>query len=634
MYNIRLKKRLFIGIVAMLAWLVVGAPVFAAQYKDDGVMWVYEVISDEGQYTDNVKISTISVDNSNLSSIANLSIPKYIVAGDKAYTVTEIGDGAFSKQMLQNAVNSINSVIIPDSVTIIGSQAFNGCTGLTNVTIRGNSLKTIGASAFYNCTNLSSITLPEGLETIGNYAFLGCKSLNSVIIPDRVTTFGSNVFRGCAGTETGLTTIVVGKNVPELNGTFIGCSNLESVTIKRAETSFSGYTFYGCSGLSSIIIPCNFDKKKFGPDNSYIIVDGDNYTVKSTSTTGTFSYTHTYGDPSYSWSADHSKCTGTRCCTGCETVETETADSTSELIKAPNCTEKGTTRYTAAFTKKGFSTQTADVDNIPTDTITGHDWKAPTYTWKSETGKNGTVIWKCTAQRICKNDRKHIETETVEAVEKVTKEATTTAKGQKTFTATFKNSAFKQQIRTEDIPVKSLPAKDDKPSITLSETSCNMYIKDSKVITATLVKDSIKKVTSSKTAVASVKFKGNRITIKAGSKTGKAKITVTTKTKLTKTITVTVKKPTTTELKLSKPAVTLAYKGKKDTVKVTATPAKSKTGEAIKVKSENKKIATATINSKGVITIKAVKKGTTAVTVTAGKIKQTIAVTVTATKKK
>ena len=301
------------------------------------------------------------------------------------------------------------------------------------------------------------------------------------------------------------------------------------------------------------------------------------------------------------------------------------------------------TKYTGAITISSATTikAVAIKDGMAkskivsaTFSVAGHDWGTPTYTWKSETGKNGKVTWKCTAQRICKNNSKHIETETVEAAEKVTKEATTTAKGQKTYTATFKNSAFKQQIRTEDIPAKSLPAKDDKPSITLSETSCNMYIKDSKVITATLVKDSIKKVTSNKTAVASVKFKGNKITIKAGSKTGKAKITVTTKTKLTKTITVTVKKPTTTELKLSKPAVTLAYKGKKDTVKVTATPAKSKTGEAIKVKSENKKIATATINSKGVITIKAVKKGTTAVTVTAGKIKQTIAVTVTATKKK
>ena len=74
------------------------------------------------------------------------------------------------------------SVVIPESITYngktytvtsIGQSAFSNCTGLTSVTIP-NSVTSIGDHAFFCCSSLTSITIPNSVTSIGDYAFIYC----------------------------------------------------------------------------------------------------------------------------------------------------------------------------------------------------------------------------------------------------------------------------------------------------------------------------------------------------------------------------------------------------------------------------------------------------------------------------
>ena len=90
------------------------------------------------------------------------------------YAVKQVGNGwppAFNN-------TSVTSVVIPNSVTSIGHNAFTGCTSLTSMNIP-DSVTSIGNYAFQSCTSLASITIPF-YTSLGDYPFYLCTSLASI----------------------------------------------------------------------------------------------------------------------------------------------------------------------------------------------------------------------------------------------------------------------------------------------------------------------------------------------------------------------------------------------------------------------------------------------------------------------
>ncbi len=198
----------------------------------------------------------------NYSGLTDVVIPSTIEYNNKSYTVVGIGGSAFG-------MSAIKSVIIPNTVTIIGNDAFYDCYALTSVTI-GNSVTSIGDEAFEDCRSLTSVTIPNSVTSIGSRAFLNCSSLTSPVynahvfaymptsysgvytIPDGIESIAGSAFEVCRS----LTSIEIPNSVTSIGSyAFYDCSGLTSVEISNSVTSIGEFAFYGCSGLTSVTIP-------------------------------------------------------------------------------------------------------------------------------------------------------------------------------------------------------------------------------------------------------------------------------------------------------------------------------------------------------------------------------------------
>ena len=118
---------------------------------------------------------TAEVTYGDYSGLTTANIPASVTYYGTTYSVTSIGEGAFS------GCSSLTSVTIGNSVTSIGNRAFEYCSNLTSVTF-GNSVTSIGGGAFYGCSALTSVTIGNNVTSIGYNDFGGCSSLTSVTL--------------------------------------------------------------------------------------------------------------------------------------------------------------------------------------------------------------------------------------------------------------------------------------------------------------------------------------------------------------------------------------------------------------------------------------------------------------------
>src|SRR5208282_1585628 len=103
--------------------------------------------------------------------------------------VTAIGTNAFELYF------SMTSVVIPNSITNIGTSAFND-TGLISVTIP-DSVVSMGNNAFNSSYYLQSVTIGNNLGNIGSYTFQFRRNLTNVMIGSGVTNIGDHAFWSC-----------------------------------------------------------------------------------------------------------------------------------------------------------------------------------------------------------------------------------------------------------------------------------------------------------------------------------------------------------------------------------------------------------------------------------------------------
>ncbi|MBR5655196.1 MAG: leucine-rich repeat protein [Prevotella sp.] len=167
-------------------------------------------------------------------------------------------------------------------MTSIGESAFEGCSGLTSITIP-NGVTYIRERAFYFCTSLTSLTIPKSVTEIGSAAFEGCnlktivvengnsvydsrEDCNAIIktnenelyygfvnstIPNSVVSIRASAFQNCSG----LTSIIIPSSVTSIGErAFKDCRDLVSITIPNSVTRIGSSAFRNCRSLTSVTI--------------------------------------------------------------------------------------------------------------------------------------------------------------------------------------------------------------------------------------------------------------------------------------------------------------------------------------------------------------------------------------------
>ena len=190
--------------------------------------------------------------------------------------VVSVADKAFI-----NKSTYLTSVTIADSVTSIGSSAFEGCDKLQTV-ILSNNITSIGSSAFKYCINLTSINLPSGLSVIESYTFQNCIALTSVTIPERVTTL-----KACA---------------------FYKCTALVDVTLPSTLTNIDASCFYNDSKLTTVYSRCEsydaWDTITISSANNSPLIDANLYIYASSKPSEVDRCWHYVDDVPTSWFTD------------------------------------------------------------------------------------------------------------------------------------------------------------------------------------------------------------------------------------------------------------------------------------------------------------------------------------------
>ncbi len=198
--------------------------------------------------------------------------------------VKTIGDGAFENSTVQ-------TIVLPASLTEVGESPFKWCSKLESITVHednevysndengvlfnkdktvlvkyptGNertsysipdTVKTVHNRAFMDSNNLVSVILPDSITVIEEFAFSSCGNLESVVIPEEVTTIEDYTFAHCEK----ITSVIIPSGVTEIKScAFEGCYDLTSVTIPDTVKSIGRVAFSNCD-LSSITIPSSVE---------------------------------------------------------------------------------------------------------------------------------------------------------------------------------------------------------------------------------------------------------------------------------------------------------------------------------------------------------------------------------------
>ena len=181
--NFAQTNALFQGCGSPLTLSIVGSSISAASGSNILLGWFGT--SSGNITTVNIASSITSIGNNAFNGCSNLA---YVNIEPTSLLAT-IGDGAFKN-------TSISTITLTTNLTAIGVSAFEG-SSISSITLPSG-LITIGSSAFKDCTSLVAIAIPNTVMIIGNDAFnnTGIETIDLSTLNAGIN-IGTNAFANC-----------------------------------------------------------------------------------------------------------------------------------------------------------------------------------------------------------------------------------------------------------------------------------------------------------------------------------------------------------------------------------------------------------------------------------------------------
>lgn len=164
-------------------------------------------------------------------------------------TVTAIGASCF------RSCSALERVNLPQKLNTIPDFCFKDCEKLDQIALP-DGVTSIGQEAFFFCRSLKSLTLPQSLSVIGSAAFYGCAAITEMQIPQSVTSIGASAFELCSG----LKSIRLPDRLERIESrTFNSCYSLEQIALPENLKSVGFHAFGECALLEEVAFPASLE---------------------------------------------------------------------------------------------------------------------------------------------------------------------------------------------------------------------------------------------------------------------------------------------------------------------------------------------------------------------------------------
>lgn len=189
-----------------------------------------------------------------------------LISASIPFSVSAASDYVVEDGVLTEYKGNSKDIVIPSIVYYIADSVFMDNKQIRSVNLNGVSI--IGNNAFSGCTSLETVTGYNNVESCGAYAFfntpfqnnrsdktliMGSVLVNSTAsgaytVPSGVKSISSYAFVN----NTGLTSVTIGDSVSSIGeGAFYGCSKLSSVSVSSAVSYIGPFAFEGSKFLTS-----------------------------------------------------------------------------------------------------------------------------------------------------------------------------------------------------------------------------------------------------------------------------------------------------------------------------------------------------------------------------------------------